>query len=270
MSIRRFYTLIYICFIVIVVGAFASMAQNDYGLPLLAVGCFGLSLIMLFRIEGVQDINQTLFPRKWLIAELSGMAVMTLILGLRALFIRFPFVEYIFAVNALLLVAIYLGFARNIRRKYHGSKILRATTLLFYSSLILFLFSFVMIPFSLGYGELIGAISFGIIVLFLALSLLLFPNAIYNQDRVRTFTETTIQNNLSPILMIMLIMMSVYMGLTRTQLVPPLYSRAEPPRYLELVRQAELGEETREGGVYKYELFEQAYQQFLARRKEME
>ena len=270
MSPRRFYTLVYICFTVIVVGAFASMAQNDYGLPLLATGCFGLSLIMLLRIGGIQELDQTLFPSLWLIAELSGMALLTLILGFRALFIRFPFVEYLFAGNALLLAGIYMGYFSRTYKKYDKIQILRISTILFYGSLILFLFSFVMIPFNISFGKWIGGASFGLMLIFCAVSLAISPTANYNQDNVRTFAAMTRQINLSPVLMTMLLMMSVYTGLTSVKMIPSLYTGVEPPRYFELIRKAELGEDEREKGEYKYELFEEAYQKFLARRKEKE
>jgi len=65
--------------------------------------------------------------------------------------------------------------------------------------------------------------------------------------------------------MTLFVLFTVYMGLTKFDILPKMYSDEYLQAYLELVKQAEGGAEKPVNGKYKHEEFKELYDQFVNR-----
>lgn len=69
----------------------------------------------------------------------------------------------------------------------------------------------------------------------------------------------------SVVLITLFVLFTAYMGLTKFYILPKMYSDEYPQAYLELVKQAEAGQEEPINGKYKHEEFKELYDQFVSR-----
>ena len=103
---RRFNPIYYLLFILLVMGAFASMAQNSYGLRIMGTVAFSFALVFLIefisvlRRKGKADIYALLEP--------VCLFVLSFIFGLRVFYIHFDYIELLFGAAAVVLGLIYL------------------------------------------------------------------------------------------------------------------------------------------------------------------
>ncbi len=65
--------------------------------------------------------------------------------------------------------------------------------------------------------------------------------------------------------MTLFVLFTAYMGLTKINILPKMYSDEYPQAYFELVKQAEAGEEKLVNGEYKHEEFKEMYDGFVSR-----
>lgn len=61
------------------------------------------------------------------------------------------------------------------------------------------------------------------------------------------------------------VLFTMYMGLTKFDLIPKLYSNEYPQTYLKLVQEAESGLERPIDGKYKHEIFKEKYDRLVER-----
>ena len=86
---KKYNTLYYLLFMLIVMGAFASMAQNDYGTTILGLSAVSFSVLFL-----VQLISMVITTKNWIkngAIELVSLCVLAGILAMRVFFIHFQF-----------------------------------------------------------------------------------------------------------------------------------------------------------------------------------
>ena len=67
----------------------------------------------------------------------------------------------------------------------------------------------------------------------------------------------------SVVLMTGYLLISIYSGLYMIGVLPPLYTDKIPHAYIELINNAETGVEKPDGGVYKHEVYKEAYDKFI-------
>ena len=79
----------FLLFILLVMGAFASMAQNNYGLKLMG----GVAFVFggVFLIELIQALTSEEKKDGFILAELTAMILFSVIFGCRVFNIYFPF-----------------------------------------------------------------------------------------------------------------------------------------------------------------------------------
>lgn len=270
MGTRQYYTLVYILFLVIVVGAFASMAQNEYGVKLLAGGCFGFSLLFLSRLLGIKQFSDSIFQKSWLIQELGVMSLIMLLFGLRALRIRFSFVEIVFVISVVAMIILYARYLSAIREKYQTNKILTISFYMVYGAVILFFLSMSMTFLNERISVILGGISFGLTIGFWILYFIKGRATIYKEERVLIIPEIFKFGTLSPIIFTMIIMMSIYVGLNRVNMIPDIYTGELPVRFMDLEQKAIKGELEPVDGVMKHEIYWEEYQQFLQYMRDRE
>ena len=257
---RVYSSALYFLFMTLVLGTFASMAQNDYGRIIIGITCLGFSGLFILRAAIQITKSKSIGP----IFEFVLLAIISLIFSFRAFFIRFPFIELVFVLSAGLLLVYYVYRLRNAYREVAGNKVLRLTVLLFYGCLLLFLLSMLARPLEARLSEIIGGLGFGMLILVVILGYLK-KQVIIDGQSVPVVGLLRDQNDQSTLLFITFAMMSLYMGFTTIGLAPSIYFGNVPAQYIKLVNQAEAGADEKRDGKYQHEIYKAQLDRFLDR-----
>src|SRR5450432_230570 len=103
---KKYNPIYFLLFILLVMGAFASMAQNSYGLKVMG----GVAFVFggVFLLEFIQALNKKEKKDGLALAELAAMILFAVIFGCRVFNIYFPFIEWVFAAAGAVLVFFYI------------------------------------------------------------------------------------------------------------------------------------------------------------------
>ena len=242
-------------------GAFASMAQNSYGLKIMGIVSFSFCLLFLTQLtyviknKGAKDFLG--------IAELSGLTILSIIFGLRVFFIHFDFVEILFVITSTVLILVF-GFKmiESYSKLKSENRNLAWLIGVFYFSIVLYILSMIAVPFISWIGQPLGAIAFALMILFVAISYFKGP-MLFKGDKVTAFEIIGQKKDRSPVLASLFVLFSLYIGLTMIGVLPGMYSDEFPKAYFEMVNEAETGQEEPIDGKYRHEIFKEKYDQFL-------
>src|ERR1043166_4464118 len=139
---KKFSLIYYLLFILLVMGTFASMAQNSYGLRIM--GGVGFAFGLLFLFELVSVLRKKGDKDVFAVIELVCLFLLSSIFALRIFFIRFSYVEFLFAAAGMLLTLIYVRkMVMSFRQLQPKSNLMAILLLVFHLSIILFFVSLV-------------------------------------------------------------------------------------------------------------------------------
>lgn len=258
---KKYITYYYLLFVLMVLGAFASMAQNNYGFKIMGLVAFifGLlfvtQLVYVFRNKSKIDYL--------VICELIGLFTISIILGLRVYYIHFELVELLFGLAGGLLIAVYGVKAVHIFKEISPkNKILAWLVLCFYVSLIFYILSMTVIPFLPIFSEVFGILAFVLLIIFGVVS---FRKKLMNYGSEKATSISVIAQNKdrSIVLMSLFLLFTVYMGFSKLEVLPKMYSDEFPQAYFELVNTAEMGQGEAVDGKCKHEEFKEKFEKFL-------
>lgn len=252
-------------FLLLVMGAFASMAQNSYGLKIMGGVAFVFAL--LFLSEFITTLRSKEKEDLFTITEPVCLFVLSFVFGLRVFYIHFNYVELLFGIAAFLLAVIYLRKMMYRYRKFEkGNWILSMFVIIFHLSIVLFLISLALVPFSPQIAEATGIGSFVLFLIFIIAGVLK-KNLLVEGEPVSAFQIVRKYKDHSIIIITMIIMFSFYIGFNRIGILPGIYSDEYPKAYFELVNKATTGKEKSVDGEFKHEKFKEKYDQFVKRNK---
>jgi uncharacterized protein with PQ loop repeat len=244
-------------------GGFASMAQNDYGMKILGLVAlafgvlFGVQLISFFRNKENENLSEVL--------ELVCLIVLAAILAMRVYYLHFPLVEVVFVIAGFFMVLIY---ARKLVRTYQEnqtkSKLMAWFIVLFHASIILYVVSMTAVAFVPSLSEPAGGVAFALILILTAANLVK-RDTIIEGEKISILQLILRFKDRSVILMALFILFTAYLGLTKVDVLPKMYSDEYPQLYFEMVNGAEKGNEELASGKYKHEEFKAKYDQFIER-----
>ena len=244
-------------------GAFASMAQNDYGVKLvgLVAALFGLlfSILLLFHLgqKNRKEIIDSL--------ELISLAALAVILAMRVFYLRFQFVEMVFGLAGLILIAVYIQkLMQSWQSLKDKSRTLAILIVLFHSSIVLYVTSMVSVPFLPGMAEPSGGLAFALLISFIVISVVR-KDIMVAGENVSGLNYVSMFKDQSVVLLALFVLFTAYMGLTRVGVLPKMYSDEFPQAYFELVKEAEEGNKKSVNGKYKHEEFKAMYDRFVER-----
>lgn len=246
----------YFLYLAIILGAFASMAQNDYGLVVVSWSCYLFSLSI--ALELIKKIKNISWDKK---VELFSLSVLLLLFGLRAAYVHFAYVETILLVTSLLLILVYILHASK-KTKGVGNKRLKNLVLVYYLSLIIYTSSMVITILLPSITEIVGGIATGLLVLFM-FGALISGEQLIDGVAIKTTDFLRTQAGYSIVLMTGFLLITIYSGLSMIGWLPSLYTDKVPHAYIELINNAETGKEKAIDGVYKHELYKEAYDTFM-------
>lgn len=261
---RKYVTIYYLLCVVLILGAFAAMAQNSYGLVLLGVVAGAFAIVFLLQL--VTYLNKKRESRDYLILlEHLSLILISAILSLRIFYIRFMFVEEIFILSGLLLALVFLiRLVRNYKTLVLKNKIMGWTVLVFQVSIILYAVSMAIAPLYPPLSEPIGILAFLSLIVF-AISGIINKDVLVDGEKQTVFTFVNRFRDHSIILIAVFMIFTGYMGLTKFGVVPRMYTDEYPQAYFQLVNKADAGLEDRLNGKYQHEEFKEMYDRFVSR-----
>jgi hypothetical protein len=245
-------------------GAFASMAQNDYGIKILGVVAVAFSVLFLSQlISFFSKKNQNRDNSE--AVELFSLILLSGILALRVFYIRFPFVELFFAGAGLLLVIVYIRkLVSSYKLNQTKSKSMAWLVLLFHASIIFYIVSMIAVAFIPSLSEPAGGAAFAMTLVFIIMSLIKKEIMVGN-EKVSAFSFIARFKDSSILLITLFLLFTAYMGFTKIGVLPKMYSDEFPQAYFELVNQAETGKEQPVNGKFRHEEFKEKYDRFVER-----
>jgi len=234
------------------------MAQNDYGLTVISWSCYLFALSII--IEMIQHIKDKIWYKK---VELLSLSVLLILFGLRAAYIHFDYIETLLLIICTLLIIVYAIHAKN-KAIHAENKRLKNLVLLYYFSLITYTSSMLITILLPSLTEIIGGLATALLGLFI-LGVFISGEQLINGEVVKTNDFLRKQAGHSIVLMTGFLLISVYSGLSMIGILPSLYTDKIPHAYIELINDAETGKEEPVDGVYKHQLYKEAYDKFLQR-----
>jgi hypothetical protein len=258
---KKYNPIYYLLFILLVMGTFASMAQNDYGLKIM--GGVALAFGLIFLLEFISELRRKETKNGYALAELAAMIVFSAIFGCRVFNIHFPYIEFLFAAAGAWLVFFYIRklFIRFHRLLFRNRR-LAWLGLFFHLSIILFLVSLIMMPFAAQQAEWVGMAAFALLLVFI-IGAFVKRDDLVDGDKVTAMQMVTGYRDHSIVLASLFLLFSLFAAFNKAGLVPGIYSDEYPRAYFELVDKAASRKEKPVDGKYKYEVFMDKYKQFL-------
>lgn len=261
---KKYNPIYYLLFVLLIMGAFASMAQNDYGIKIL--GLIALAFSLLFTIQLISVVRKKAAKQEAsVVFELFSLILLSLILCMRVFYIRFPFVELVFGGAGLLLVLVYIRKSlRSFRLNQPKSSPLAWLVLLFHSSIVLYVLSMITVAFIPSLSEPAGGIAFALLLAFVSMSLW-NKEIMFGSEKITGFAFVARVKDRSIVLITLFLLFTAYMGLTKIRVLPKMYSDEFPQTYFQLVNRAETQGEKPVDGKYKHEEFKAMYDRFVER-----
>ena len=255
----------FLLFILLIMGSFASMAQNSYGLKLIGGVVFVFALVFLVEFITVLQKN----GKKDIAAliETACLFILLIIAGCRIFYVHFPFIEWLFGAAAALLLFIYV---QKMLVRYRVLKTknnwLAIVTIIFHCSIILFLFSLLLAPFAQNIAAVSAIVAFVLSLIFIAAGLIR-KNLLVEGEIISAFPMVRKYKDHSIIIISLFFLSVLFAGLNRVGMLPDLYSDEFPSAYNQLINTSSSEKEKPVNGKYKYELFMEQYQLFLKHNK---
>ena len=257
---KKYNPLYYLLFFLLIMGAFASMAQNGYGLTIIGGVAFVFGLV--FFIETI-SLWRKKERRISSFIEPVCLFIISVILGLRVFYIYFPNIEWVFGAATLVLIVFYfLKMITRFRYYQNKNRFLAVLVILFHVSIIFFLASLAIVLFAPSVAEVAGAMAIVFLLCFVVVGLLR-KQVLVEGENLSAFGMVRSFKGHSIMLATLILLFSLYFGLNRAGVLPAIYSDEYPQAYFELVNQAANGEEKPINGEYKYQEFMKNYKQFL-------
>jgi hypothetical protein len=223
----------YLLFVLLIMGGFSAMAQNNYGSFIM--GGVAITFSMLFLIQLI-SLLKSKGKVDWLnFTELMALIVIGGILAMRIFYIRFDFVEQIYGVAAFGLFIVYciklITYQKQVRPK---AATMANYLALFHLSMAFFTLSLASTPFIPIYAEWAGIAGFAILLAFIALGALSKPMLI-DGNKISLFRFVNRIKDRSVLLASLFILFSLYLGLTKFDIIPTMYSDEYPQAYFKML-----------------------------------
>lgn len=258
---RKFNALYYLLFILLVMGAFASMAQNGYGIKIMGGVAFALGLV--FLVEFISLLGKKGEKDVYSILETLCLFLLAFIFGLRLFYLHFPYVEFIFGIAGVSLTLLYLRKMFNRFRQFQPkNSVLAGLIFIFHLSILLFLLSLAMIPFAVKMSFISGAAALAVLLCFLLIAAIK-NDLMVDGEKISAFSVVRKFNDHSVIIVSLLILFSLYTGLNKIGILPGIYTDQFPKAYYELIERAALKKEKPVDGRYQHQDFKQEFDKFL-------
>lgn len=260
---KTYHTVYFLLFVLLIMGAFASMAQNSYGLKLLGVVGILFGFMFLYQLYWHQ-----MRPGKkdrLLQLELSSLIVLSSIFALRVFSIQSQITDMLFVASGIILAGVYfkkmMASYSKLKQENH---ILALLIAIFYLSIIMFIIFIITWRSSPMISGLAGIIGFVLLVIFLV-SAIVKGNFMVDGGNLSAFRWIIDVKDSSGLLISIFSVAALYFALNSAGILPPLYVDDLPQAYYKLVKDANLDDGTQTNALTKHDQFKQEYDKFVSR-----
>ena len=232
---KRYATIYYLLFVLLVMGAFASMAQNAYGLKICGIACLGFALTFLHEIFFAPRPADDQLVAPWLLyAELTFLSVIALVFLLRNFSTDLPFSDtlLIISLTSLLLLFLYHAILQLKIARRHQIKLVYLTAL-YYGAVLFFMLSILSTVVLPGLAINLALVAIVLVFVFAALTLV-FKDFTINDESISIWQYIRQMKNKSAILLIACMLISGYSLLNSAGVLPSFYY-GTPKGYQNLV-----------------------------------
>jgi hypothetical protein len=251
------------------VGVFAAMARNGYGFDFIGVACFGLAALFLIQLvwKVVNEYGTLLRSDITEMAELLLLSLLMLMFGLRTFYIYIDRADIIFSMVCVFQLALYAWMGYHLFSSMRvENKALALRLIFFYLSLTFFFLSI------LTRTKATLSMTFGLLAL---LSSIPFFISLAKRERfeiheksVTVLTFIIKSKNKAGLLFLFFISSALFTGLSYFKIIPTIENVDRPTAYVELINQAESGNEKPVNGQYQHEKYKEVMDKFLERHGE--
>lgn len=255
-------------FALILVGIFASMAQNNYGFALMGWACFGLAFLYAAQLSWKIGADFSHLERKNLpvLMELFLLSGFPSVFGFRFFYIPIPAGEIIFVSLCCLLFFTYLSIALELFGLVKkDSPVIARRVLFLYASIILFILAMGVRLFDPRVSTAIGLLG-GLLALPFMIGVIQSKPYDYSGKTITLFQFVVKSQHKAGLLFLFFVCSGIYMGLSDFGIVPKVANAQMPKTYIELINDAEAGKEKPVNGQYHHEKYKQAMDSFLERQ----
>jgi hypothetical protein len=257
---KSYNTAYYLLTVLLITGAFASMAQNEYGMTILSGVSIAFALLFLIQLIGhIRSPVQTNRSDQF---EFLILFLLASIFFFRTLQIFVPFIEGIFGAAGIFLALIYLIKTIQNFDRLRSNSTLSILVLISYLSIVLFCIAMVMIKPAPQLARWIGGAAILCTVIFLVAAFFR-TSFVVAGEKTNIISAIGFNRDRFYLLLSLLIIFCLYIGLTGDGILPGLYSDNYPQSYYRLINQAESGKEKPVNGQYKYQAFKKMYDDYV-------
>jgi hypothetical protein len=224
---NRTTTILILLFMLLITGAFASMAQNNYGFLLIGFVCMCYAAFFLYHLIRKLTAGKKSSLRSRV--ELLALFLLAFSFGLNVFHIRVPFLSYITVAAAVMLILIYASYLREalVPGKTH------VWNALYYTGIELFLLTMIMSQLNLQIPFYIEILGFGCLVACLV-GMLVIP-ALREGLRLQRLTDVMAGfRNRSFLVASIFFITFIYGSAVSAGALPPLYADDYPKVFYEL------------------------------------
>lgn len=258
---NRSITILFLLFMLLITGAFASMAQNNYGFTIL--GWVAMGFMLLFGYQLWRKLMGKKPADRIVLAELGSLVIISLLLGLNCFHVRVPFADYVLSVAALVLLAVYvLRFREHLANISGEQQLPRTLAVAYYGGVILFLAGIVASPFLPQWTAFAGILAFTLLLAFIIGSFVL-PGFQRGWKQVHALQVIGRFRDRSFIVASFCFLVSFYGLLVGRGLLPPLYSDDYPKAYFDMQTSGKSGKDDTLRPEQKQQAFKTQYEDFV-------
>jgi hypothetical protein len=249
--------------VLLILGAFASMAQNSYGMNILAFVGASFSLMFFYQLYRILKRKTQHNPTD--VGELLCLGILSLLITLRLYNIQIGLTDILFTLSGLALTGIYGWKMMNAVRSL-SSKNFLLTLLIpaYYLSICFFFLSLVSFSFFPFVSFILSALAFLLLIIFIVASFVAKEQHV-EADRLPVFSWITRYRDQSIIVASMFFLFTLYVGCSNIGLLPKLYTDQRPQAYYGLLKDANTRKEIPDNGKYKHDAFKKNYNSFVER-----
>ncbi len=264
---KKYVTAYYLLFVLLVMGAFASMAFNAYGTKLMGIACLGFSFTFLHEAifnAGREDLDK---PEKvWLSLELISLSFISLLFFSKGFFLGLVGTNEAFLLFSLVLLFLVSREAWIQLKLAFDQHWKWGCILLFYFGTVeLFILSFIFGTILPGTRTVFASFAVILLVSFI-LALFVFRRVMVNGDNVSAWGYIAKMKNKWIILVFSCLLIYGYGFLSASNVLPSLYYSKLPNGYIRWVERGNL--ENAERARQKEREFRERYEQLVEKYSE--
>ncbi|HLO82670.1 MAG TPA: hypothetical protein VK166_17010 [Chitinophagaceae bacterium] len=260
---KTYNTIYFLLFVLLIMGAFASMAQNSYGLKLLGVVGIAFGVLFLYQL-----IRYQMRPGKkdrLLQLELVSLTVLSSIFAFRVFNIHSEITDMLFVAAGIVLAGVYFAkMAASYSTLKRSNQILALLIATFYLSVIMFIIFIITGVYSPMISKVAGIIGFVLLVIFLVAAIVK-GEFLVEGDNISAFRWIIGAKDSSGLLISLFSVAALYFALNSAGILPPLYVDELPQAYYKLVKDANSDKGTQASGATSHDRFKQEYDKFVSR-----